>query len=216
MPTPKESYWKFQGERVLKSPNFKWKVWSKTGISRWIIWWYRLVRGRGVGVKTKQPPEEGYGYLLENMFWIIDSRTDCSFDQIRVRKSRSELWCHYCFPFSVCKIINTWMMWCRHREFLWKYIEEKQQLYKHPNACLNYFYIFEDCDFPKRSFKYSGAMLWNNLSYMYEAKTAQSLSDFKHKLASSLSMPSTGSHWFRILNAYNNIYIVRVLYCDVM
>ena len=30
--------------------------------------------------------------------------------------------------------------------------------------------------------KYSGAMLWNNLSY--EAKTAQSLSDFKHKLAS--------------------------------
>ena len=38
----------------------------------------------------------------------------------------------------------------------------------------------------KRSFKYSGAMLWNNLSY--EAKTAQSLSDFKHKLASS---PST-------------------------
>ena len=45
--------------------------------------------------------------------------------------------------------------------------------------------------FLKRSFKYSGAMLWNNLSY--EAKTAQSLSDFKHKLASSLSMSSTGS-----------------------
>ena len=44
----------------------------------------------------------------------------------------------------------------------------------------------------KRSFKYSDAMLWNNLSY--EAKTAQSLSDFKHKLASSLSMPSTRSH----------------------
>ena len=44
----------------------------------------------------------------------------------------------------------------------------------------------------KRSFKYSGAMLWNNLSY--EAKIAQSLSDFKHKLASSPSMPSTGSH----------------------
>ena len=42
----------------------------------------------------------------------------------------------------------------------------------------------------KRGFKYSGAMLWNNLSY--EAKTAQSLSDLKHKLASSLSMPSTG------------------------
>ena len=47
-------------------------------------------------------------------------------------------------------------------------------------------------NFLKRSFKYSGAMLWNNLSY--EAKTAQLLSDFKHKLASSLSMPSTGSH----------------------
>ena len=30
--------------------------------------------------------------------------------------------------------------------------------------------------FLKRSFKYSGAMLWNNLSYkVYEAKTAQSL-----------------------------------------
>ena len=27
-----------------------------------------------------------------------------------------------------------------------------------------------------------------------QAKTAQSLSDFKHKLASLLSMPSTGSH----------------------
>ena len=49
--------------------------------------------------------------------------------------------------------------------------------------------------FLKRSFKYSGAMLWNNLSYkVYEAKTAQSLSDFKRKLASSLSMPYTGSH----------------------
>ena len=47
-------------------------------------------------------------------------------------------------------------------------------------------------DFLKRSFKYSGAMLWNNLSY--EAKTVQSLLDFKHKLASSLSMPSTRSH----------------------
>ena len=47
-------------------------------------------------------------------------------------------------------------------------------------------------NFLKRSFKYNGAMLWNNLSY--EAKTAQSLLDFKHKLASSLSMPSTGSH----------------------
>ena len=45
-------------------------------------------------------------------------------------------------------------------------------------------------NFLKRSFKYSGAMLWNNLSY--EAKTAQSLSDFKRKLASLLSMPSTG------------------------
>ena len=47
-------------------------------------------------------------------------------------------------------------------------------------------------NFLKRSFGYSGAMLWNNLSY--EAKTAQSLADFKHKLASSPSMPSTGSH----------------------
>ena len=37
-------------------------------------------------------------------------------------------------------------MQCKLRVFLWKYIEEKQQLYKHPNACLNYFYIFEDCD----------------------------------------------------------------------
>ena len=46
-------------------------------------------------------------------------------------------------------------------------------------------------NFPKRSFKYSGAMLWNNLSY--EAKTAQSLLDFKHT-NSSLSMPSTGWH----------------------
>ena len=43
-------------------------------------------------------------------------------------------------------------------------------------------------NFLKRSFRYSGAMLWNNLSY--EAKTAQSLADFKHKLASSPSMPS--------------------------
>ena len=47
-------------------------------------------------------------------------------------------------------------------------------------------------NFLKRSFRYSGAILWNNLSY--EAKTAQSLADFKHKLASSPSMPSTGSH----------------------
>ena len=47
-------------------------------------------------------------------------------------------------------------------------------------------------NFLKHSFKYSGAVLWNNLSY--EAKTAQSLSDFKHKLASSLSTLSTGSH----------------------
>ena len=46
-------------------------------------------------------------------------------------------------------------------------------------------------NFLKRSFKYSGAMLWNNLSY--EAKTAESLSDFTHKLASSPYMPSTGS-----------------------
>ena len=52
-------------------------------------------------------------------------------------------------------------------------------------------------NFLKRSFRYSGAMLWNNLSY--EAKTAQSLADFKHKLASSRSMPSTGSHWFHVI-----------------
>ena len=47
-------------------------------------------------------------------------------------------------------------------------------------------------NFLKRSFKYCGAILWNNLSY--EAKTAKSLSDFKRKLTSSPSMPSTGSH----------------------
>ena len=47
-------------------------------------------------------------------------------------------------------------------------------------------------NFLKHSFKYSGAMLWNNLSY--KAKTAQSLLDFKHKLASSPSIPFTGSH----------------------
>ena len=56
-----------------------------------------------------------------------------------------------------------------------------------PRPCTN---------FLKRSFKYSGAMLWpEQFFYSYEAKTAQSLSDsVKHKLASSLSMPSTGSH----------------------
>ena len=47
-------------------------------------------------------------------------------------------------------------------------------------------------NFLKRSLKYSGAILWNKPSY--EAKTAQSLSDFKHKLASSPAMPSTGSY----------------------
>ena len=47
-------------------------------------------------------------------------------------------------------------------------------------------------NFLKRSFKYIGAMIWNNLSY--EAKTAKSLSDFKRKLTSSPFMPSTGSH----------------------
>ena len=47
-------------------------------------------------------------------------------------------------------------------------------------------------NFLKRSFRYSGTMIWNNLSN--EAKTAQSLADFKHKLASSPYMPSTGSH----------------------
>ena len=39
-------------------------------------------------------------------------------------------------------------------------------------------------NFLKHSFEHSGAMLWNNFSY--EAKTAQSLSGVKHKLASSL------------------------------
>ena len=46
--------------------------------------------------------------------------------------------------------------------------------------------------FLEHSFKYSGATLWNKLSH--ETKTGQSLSDFKHKLASSLPMPPTGSH----------------------
>ena len=55
-------------------------------------------------------------------------------------------------------------------------------------------------NFLKRSFKYSGAMFWNNLSY--EAKTAQSLSDFKHKLASSSPMPSTGSQRFHVIYIY--------------
>ena len=50
-------------------------------------------------------------------------------------------------------------------------------------------------NFLKRSFKYSGAMLWNNLSC--EAKTAQSLSKFKSKL---VSLPSAGSLWF--INLY--------------
>lgn len=45
----------------------------------------------------------------------------------------------------------------------------------------------------KRSVEYNGAaMLWSNLSF--EVKTAESLSDFKHTLASSPSMLSTGSH----------------------
>ena len=57
-----------------------------------------------------------------------------------------------------------------------------------PRSCTN---------FLKRSFKYSSAMLWNDLSY--EAKTLQSLSDFKHKLASSPSMLCTGSHWFHVI-----------------
>ena len=47
-------------------------------------------------------------------------------------------------------------------------------------------------NFLKRSFKYSGAMLWNNLSY--ETKTAKSLSDFKRKLTSSPFMLSIGLH----------------------
>ena len=47
-------------------------------------------------------------------------------------------------------------------------------------------------NFLKGSLKYSGAMLWNKPSY--ETKAAQSLSDFKHKLASSPSIPSTGSY----------------------
>ena len=52
-------------------------------------------------------------------------------------------------------------------------------------------------NFLKHNCKYSGAMLWNNLSY--EAKTAQPLPDFKHKLVSSPSMPSTGLHWFHVI-----------------
>ena len=43
-------------------------------------------------------------------------------------------------------------------------------------------------NFLKQSFKYNGAIVWTNLSY--EAKTAQSLSEFKTKLA---SLPSAGS-----------------------
>ena len=53
-------------------------------------------------------------------------------------------------------------------------------------------------NFLEGNFRYSGAILWNNLSY--EAKTAQSLADFKHKLASSPSMPSTGSHGFHVIS----------------
>ena len=41
-------------------------------------------------------------------------------------------------------------------------------------------------NFLKGSYKYSGAMLWNNLSYEAIA--------FRHKVASSPSMSSTGSH----------------------
>ena len=52
-------------------------------------------------------------------------------------------------------------------------------------------------NFLKRSFKYSGAMLWNNL--FYEAKSAQLLSDFTHKLASLPSMPCTGLHRFHVI-----------------
>ena len=51
--------------------------------------------------------------------------------------------------------------------------------------------------FNKRNFKYSGAMLWNNLSC--EEKTAQSLFEFKTKLA---SLPSAGSLWFHNLYVY--------------
>ena len=51
--------------------------------------------------------------------------------------------------------------------------------------------------FNKRSFKYSGAMLWNNLSC--EEKTAQSLFEFKTKLA---SLPSAGSFRFHNLYVY--------------
>ena len=64
-------------------------------------------------------------------------------------------------------------------------------------------------NFLKRSFMYSGAMLWNNLSY--EAKTAQLLSDFKHKLASSLSMPQ---YWISLISYFKWMYIV--LYFNVM
>ena len=43
---------------------------------------------------------------------------------------------------------------------------------------------------PKTNFLKQGAMLWNNHSY--EAKTAQSFSKFKSKLA---SLPSAGLHY---------------------
>ena len=47
-------------------------------------------------------------------------------------------------------------------------------------------------NFLKHSFNYNGAILWNNISYV--AKTVQSLSKFKSKLA---SFPSAGiSVWF--------------------
>ena len=67
-------------------------------------------------------------------------------------------------------------------------------------------------NFLKRNFKNSGAMLWNNPSY--EAKTAQSLSDFKHNwLASSPSMPSTGSHWFNVIYFLFEIHIYIIVTC---
>ena len=55
-------------------------------------------------------------------------------------------------------------------------------------------------NFLKHIFKYSGAMLGNNHSY--EAKTAQSLSKFKSKLA---SLPSAGLHYSPKIPAHQHI-----------
>ena len=53
-------------------------------------------------------------------------------------------------------------------------------------------------NFLKRSFKYSGTMLWNNLSY--EAKAAHIVVGCQTQTCLlSPSMPSTGSHWFHVI-----------------